>query len=167
MKSSSYSVGIISVLAAVILWLIATWLEGDERWELPARIDAIDNSKTAPRSDSPVDSSSNNLSCGDAEAVLTDRVGASRYCASDDQCTLFDYGYPIQCMTSVAKLEISALRLEYRRYAQSCAHRVYYDCPTGGMKRVAVCRSNRCEVELRTNDPLQDRTREHLGVEDQ
>jgi len=167
MKTSSYRVGIISVSAAVVLWLGATWLEGDARWELPVRVDATDTSATSTRPDTPVQSSIPALSCGQAEAVLTDQVGESRHCTSNDDCTLFDYGYPIQCMTSVAKSEISALRQEYRRYEQSCAHRVYYDCPTGGMIRVAVCRSNRCEVELRTNDPLQNRTREHLGIEDQ
>jgi hypothetical protein len=92
-------------------------------------------------------------------------VNKARQCVIDADCTLFDYGYPIECMTSVAKSEITALRLEYRKYEQSCAYRVYYDCPSGDTQREAVCRNNRCEVELMTIDILKDETLEYLGIE--
>jgi hypothetical protein len=91
-------------------------------------------------------------------------VQEAQYCTTDDDCTLFDYGYPIQCLTSVAKSENTSLRLEYRNYEQSCAYRVYYDCPSGDMERQAVCNDNRCEVDLVSIDPLKDETLQHLGI---
>ena len=94
------------------------------------------------------------------------RVEEARYCTTDDDCTLFDYGYPIQCMTSVARSEITALRLQYRRYEESCEYRVYYDCPSGSLERQAVCRQNRCGVKLADIDPLKDATLQHLGIKD-
>lgn len=92
-------------------------------------------------------------------------VSDSQHCVTDDDCTLFDYGYPIQCLTSVAKSEITALRLEYRNYERSCAYRVYYDCPSGESERQAVCRNQLCEVEIVTIDGLKDETLEYLGIE--
>ena len=103
--------------------------------------------------------------CEQSEDILWTKVGAAQYCSIDDDCTLFDYGYPIQCLTSVAKNEITALRLEYRKYEQSCAFRVYYDCPTGNMERQAVCRSNRCAVELQSNEILEEETLDYLGLD--
>jgi hypothetical protein len=68
-------------------------------------------------------------------------------------------------MTSVAKAEITSLRLAYRVYERSCAYRVYYDCPSGSMDRQAVCRNNRCAVDLVSNEPLKDETLRHLGID--
>lgn len=150
----------------MILWLAATWFEDDSRWLPPEAVQQFDTSIEAPRQDTPVRVATDVLSCSQAEATLQAKVDSAQYCSTDDDCTLFDYGYPIQCLTSVAKTEISALRLEYRNYEKSCAYRVYYDCPSGEMERVAVCRSNQCSVELMSIDPLQDETLQHLGIRD-
>ena len=91
-------------------------------------------------------------------------VDEARHCVVDDDCTLFDYGYPIQCMTSVSMNEITALRRQYRIYESSCRFRVYYDCPTDGAERIAVCRSNQCTVEIETIDSLRDETLDYLGI---
>lgn len=103
--------------------------------------------------------------CNTAEMKMQDAVAGARHCNTDDDCTIFDYGYPIQCMTSVAKTEITALRLQYRDYETSCRFRVYYDCPTDTIERVAVCRKNQCTVELETIDALRDETLHHIGIE--
>ena len=97
---------------------------------------------------------------------LVARGAGSQYCQTDEDCTLFDFGYPIQCLTSVSKSEITALRTAYRRYEDSCAYRVYYDCPSGDMEREAVCRSNRCEVDLVSMEPPEAETLRHLGLKD-
>jgi hypothetical protein len=68
-------------------------------------------------------------------------------------------------MTSVAMTEITALRLKYREYEAHCRFRVYYDCPTDGIERIAVCRNNQCAVELETIDALRDETLHHIGIE--
>ena len=166
MKSSSNPTVLISVVLAVLLWFAATLFEEDARWlpEVPEQ--AFETTMASPRQDTPVRLNTDELSCESAEANMVEMVSSAQYCATDDDCTLFDYGYPIQCMTSVAKSEISMLRLEYRRYEASCAYRVYYDCPTGPMEREAVCRNNRCEVELVTDEVLQDQTLRHLGIQD-
>ncbi len=104
------------------------------------------------------------LSCEEAENALRDRVETARCCTSDSDCTLFDFGYPMDCMTSVAKSEITGLRLEYRRYEQSCDFRVYFDCPAEPMGRRAVCQENRCSVSLQTIDILEEETLEYLGI---
>ena len=83
---------------------------------------------------------------------------------TDSDCTLFDFGYPIDCMTSVAKSEITDLRLEYRRYEESCDFRVYFDCPAEPMVRRAVCQQNRCSVSLETIDGLEKETLDYLGI---
>ncbi len=166
MKPSSYPTVLISVVAAVVLWLGATWLEDDARWLPPEVKNQFDSTVETPRPDTPVRADTDVLSCSQSEATLQAKVDSAQYCATDDDCTLFDYGYPIQCLTSVSKSEITALRMEYRNYENSCAYRVYYDCPSGEMERQAVCRNNRCEVELTSNDPLQDMTLQHLGIKD-
>jgi hypothetical protein len=166
MKSPSFQTALISVVVAVVLWLAATWFEDDSRWLPPAALSEIDTSLQTPRQDTPVRVDTDVLSCSQAEANLQAKVNSAEYCSIDDDCTLFDYGYPIQCLTSVAKTEITALRLEYRKYEESCAYRVYYDCPSGEMERQAVCRDNQCTVELISNDPLQDATLQHLGIKD-
>lgn len=167
MKSSSFKTGLISVIAAVVLWLGATWFEDDAHWMPPESPAAqFDNRPVSPRQDTPVRVATDVVSCSQAEVSLQAKVDSAQYCATDDDCTLFDYGYPIQCLTSVSKSEISALRLEYRNYENSCAYRVYYDCPSGEMERVAVCRNNRCAVDLVSTDPLKDATLQHLGIKD-
>ena len=165
MKLSNGSTVLISVIAAVVLWLAATLFEDDARWlpELPEQ--SFDTALPTPRRDTPLRTNTDSLSCEQAEADIVAMVERARYCVKDDDCTLFDYGYPIQCLTSVARDEITALRYEYRRYEESCSYRVYYDCPSGEMQRRAVCRDSRCEVELSTDELLKDQTLRHLGIE--
>jgi len=166
MKKSSNPTILFSVVLAVVLWLAATWFEDDSRW-LPAEpIEGIDTTLSTPRADTPLRVRTDSLSCQQVEANLIRKVDSAQYCSTNEDCTLFDYGFPIQCLTSVAKAEITALRLQYREYEQSCAYRVYYDCPSGEMERQAVCRNNRCEVELVTDDLLKDETLQHLGIKD-
>lgn len=157
---------LISAAAAIGLFAIASWFEDDARWVPPQPT----GSRAAPERPSsgirgPLETTSAAESCERSERLLQESVEASRYCAADDDCTLFDYGYPIQCLTSVAKSEISNLRLEFKRYEMSCDYRVYYDCPTGEADRQAVCRENRCSVELETIDSLREETLEHLGID--
>lgn len=165
---SSHQVPIawISAAAAVLLWLVATWFEDDARW-LPTVPEAEPAVAAGPvRSDTPVRTNTDALSCQQTEEELVDQVAGSQYCQTDEDCTLFDFGYPIQCLTSVSKSEITALRTAYRRYEDSCAYRVYYDCPSGDMEREAVCRSNRCEVDLVSMEPPEAETLRHLGLKD-
>ena len=166
MKSSSYPTILLSTAVAVLLWLAATLLEDDARWMPPVATNTIDTSLAAPRPETPLRVNSDAMSCEQVEAGLVQQVDEAQYCSTNDDCTLFDYGYPIQCLTSVAKSEISALRLAYRNYENSCSYRVYYDCPSGPMERQAVCRNNRCEVDLVGNEPLTDETLQHLGIKD-
>ena len=166
MKPSSYPIILISIAIAVLFVLVATWFEDDARW-LPASSEGtFDTGMSATRRDSPLRVNTDALSCQQEEATLVEQVASAQYCSTDDDCTLFDYGYPIQCLTSVSREEITALRLAYRRYEQSCAYRVYYDCPSGEMERQAVCRNNRCEVDLVSIDPPEDQTLQHLGIKD-
>lgn len=155
---------LISIAAAIGLWLIATWLESDSAWLSPpaSETEAANN---AVRPDSPVQAEASAAACERVEQGLQKKVSASLSCSIDDDCTLFDFGYPIQCLTSVAKSEITALRLEYRIYERSCPYRVYYDCPTGDMDRQAVCRGNRCTVELQSNEILEAETLDYLGID--
>ena len=166
MKTKSNPKIIISVGLAVALWLVATWFEDDSRWLPEEPPGSVDLALQVPREDTPLRVNTDALSCQQVESSLINKVEESRYCSTDDDCTLFDYGYPIQCMTSVAKTEITALRREYRDYEQGCAYRVYYDCPSGPMERQAVCRNNRCAVDLVDNDPLKDATLRHLGIDE-
>ena len=166
MKSFSNSITLLSVALAVLLWLAATWFEDDSRWLPKDTSQQTDLSLDMPRPDTPLRANTNELSCQQVEAGLMQDVAVSQYCSANEDCTLFDYGFPIQCMTSVSKQKVTALRMGYRNYEQSCAYRVYYDCPSGNMERRAVCRSNRCEVELVTIDPLKDATLKHLGIKD-
>jgi hypothetical protein len=165
MKRHQFATISISVIAAILLWAIATWLEDDSRWTGLAEKVTPDMSMEQPRPDTPVRANTSIASCEVAEESMRRTVNDAQYCSNDTDCTLFDYGYPIECMTSVAKSEITALRLEYRVYEESCAYRVYYDCPSGDTQREAVCRNNRCEVELVTIDALKDQTLEYLGIE--
>lgn len=165
MNRLPYATAIISVTVAVALWLVATWLEDESRWSVPEPSPGPGISQGQVRPDSAVRVSPDAADCELAEASLRASVDDARYCSTDDDCTLFDYGYPIQCLTSVAKSEISSLRAEYATYEQSCQYRVYYDCPTGHMQRYAVCRSNHCTVELESTEILEDETLDYLGLE--
>lgn len=167
MNRLPYATALISVSLALVLWLIANRFEDESRW-LPVEQSAQpDLTMVQPRVDTPVQTNENAANCELAEDALRKKVAGAQNCSTDYDCTVADYGYPIQCLTSVAKSEISALRLEYRNYERNCAFRVYYDCPSGSADRQAVCRNNRCEVELVTTDLLQDETLEYLGIERQ
>ena len=165
MKRTQFGTLSISIVAAVILWAVASMFEDDSRWTELAPGDTPDLTIDSRPADTPVRTNTSAASCEQAESAMLQKVDESRYCTVDDDCTLFDYGYPIQCLTSVTKNEITALRREYDNYHASCQYRVYYDCPSGEAERVAVCRSNRCEVELVTPDLLQDETLKHLGIQ--
>ena len=165
MKQQPFATVSISVIAAIVLWSIATWFEDDSRWRDIAIKEAPDISLEQTRPDTPTKTNTNIASCEQAESELRDKVSGAQHCVIDDDCTLFDYGYPIQCLTSVSKSDVTLLRLEYRKYEQSCAYRVYYDCPSGDSRRQAVCRNNRCEVDLVTIDALKEETLEYLGIE--
>lgn len=165
MNRLPFATAIISVVVAVALWLVATWLESDSPWLDTDPASATGIAKVEVRPDTSVQVIPDAADCEHVENVLRARVDDAQFCSSDDDCTLFDYGYPIECLTSVAKSEITALRLEYRNYEQSCAYRVYYDCPTGDMERQAVCRSNRCAVDLKSTDILEGKTLDYLGLD--
>jgi hypothetical protein len=156
---------LLALVLAVALFLVANYFDDKTRWQ-PREQPHI--SLNPPRNSGlrgPVRSVRSAGSCDAAETEMLRAVEDSQYCATDEDCTLFDYGYPIQCMTSVSKSEITALRMQYTQYEASCRFRVYYDCETDGNERLAVCRNNRCGVELETLDSLQDETLNHLGIE--
>jgi hypothetical protein len=165
MKNARYATASVSVLAAVLLWAIATWFEDDTRWLALGVGKSPDIAMVRTRPDTPVRAYTGTASCEQAEDVMRQKVADAQYCRTDDDCTLFDYGYPIECLTSVTKAEITMLRREYLNYEQSCAYRVYYDCPAGAAEREAVCRNTRCTVALKTVEQLQDETLEYLGIE--
>ena len=165
MNRLPYATTFVSVTIAVALWLIAMWLEGDSPWLSPKPASGSGFAGTPVRPDTPVKLSPDAAACEHAEGALRVKIDAAQQCSTDDDCTLFDYGYPIQCLTSVAKTDITALRLEYRNYEKSCEYRVYYDCPTGNMERQAVCRSNRCAVELQSTEILKEETLDYLGLD--
>jgi len=165
MNRLPYATALISLSLAVILWFIATRFEDESRWEPSQQTVESDLTMGQTRADTALQTIESAPNCEQAEAALRERVASAQYCLDDNDCTVADYGYPIQCLTSVAKSEITALRLEYRNYENNCAFRVYYDCPSGDAERQAVCRNNRCEVDLVTNDLLQDETLEYLGIE--
>lgn len=165
MNRLPFATAIISVIVAVSLWLVATWLESDSPWLNPDPASVTEMAEVQVRPDTPVKVSPDIANCEQAEDAMRARVEDAQSCSTDDDCTLFDYGYPIECLTSVAKSDITALRLEYRNYEQSCAYRVYYDCPTGNMERQAVCRSNRCTVELKSTEILEEKTLDYLGLD--
>lgn len=165
MNRRSANTTLLAIALALGLFLIANYFDDKPRWqprELP------NTSLNVPRDSGlsgPVRATQPSGSCDAAESEMLHAVENSRYCATDEDCTLFDYGYPIQCMTSVSNSAISALRRQYSQYEASCRFRVYYDCDAEGANRHAVCRSNRCTVELETLDSLKDETLHHLGIE--
>lgn len=156
---------VLSVALAVVLWYIATLLEGDRYGVVDPPAITTPPDFGRQQADSPVHGGAAALRCDRSEQNIQQQVDASRYCESDDECTIFDFGYPIQCLTSVAKSEITELRRAFDSYQQDCTFRVYYDCPAEPLEREAVCRNNRCEVELRTLDQLREQTLRHLGIE--
>ncbi|RLA34838.1 MAG: hypothetical protein DRR11_01615 [Gammaproteobacteria bacterium] len=165
MNRLPYATALISISLAVILWFIATRFEDESRWLTMQEGTPPDLAMQQPGKDTPVQTTQNITNCEQAEDDLRKKVAGAQSCSADDDCTVADYGYPIQCLTSVAKSEITSLRLEYRNYEKNCAFRVYYDCPSGQARRQAVCRNNRCEVDLVTTDLLQEETLEYLGIE--
>lgn len=165
MNRLPFATAIISVIVAVSLWLIATWLESDSPWLEPDPVAVNGIAEVQVRPDTPVQVNPDAADCEQVEDTLRARVEDAQSCTTDDDCTLFDYGYPIECLTSVAKSNITALRLEYRNYEQSCAYRVYYDCPTDDMERQPVCRSNQCTVELKSPKMLEEKTLDYLGLD--
>lgn len=142
----------ISALVAVVLWLLATAVEYRLREPEPEPPSATvpDAAEERPADDGEPAASGADV-CQETENRLVQVVAESRYCVNDDDCTLFDYGYPIDCLTSVAKSRISLLREEYRKYDEHCEFRVFFDCPTEPYVRLPVCRNNRCAVELDAN----------------
>lgn len=153
-----------AVALAVALWLLGTLLDNRLRPpEPPSSADVApvedDRAGDAP----PASGARPPLSCEASEERLKRMIDGARSCNVDDDCTLFDYGYPLDCMTSIAKQEIPALRDEYRDYDESCEFRVFYDCPTDPYVRLALCRNNRCVVELDRRDDLQDSTLEQMN----
>lgn len=155
---------VIAIVVAIALWALATWLDQGREPPGPPRGVASPTLMEPVARDTPVRTDVTARDCREAEESMRDSVQASRGCAVDEDCTIFDYGYPIDCMTSVARDRITALRLAYREYEQACPYRVYFDCPSEPMERVPVCRNNRCAVELRTIEMLRDETLEHIGV---
>lgn len=163
MQKSTVNVLRVSALVAVGLWLAATLGEMMLRPPPPPERAATENpgTGTEPAPDPRQDAApALPASCPAVEDNLETLVGESRGCESDDDCTLFDYGYPIDCMSSVAKSAVPALRAAYRQYDESCEHRLFYDCPTEPFVRIPVCRNNRCTVELFGNGGPEGRSLE-------
>lgn len=163
MKYLTSSTTALSLVIAVVLFAVASWFDASRPAPAPYEPDFTPEMIRDVTPDSALRDDRAAQSCRDAEATLLGTVEAARACVVDEDCTLLDYGYPIQCLTSIAQSSVSDVRLEYRNYEESCSYRVYYDCPSEPMKRVPVCRSNRCEVELQRHDRLNDLTREFLS----
>jgi hypothetical protein len=150
------------LLAIGLLWFMIMIDSDESRWLKTGSSERGEDAVTKPvlqPANQPVDPT-----CEETELSLQNRVDTSRYCMTDNDCTLFDFGYPIDCMTSVARTEITELRYAFRRYEESCDHRVYFDCPTEPMERRAVCRDNRCTVSLESIDVLEEETLDYLGL---
>lgn len=147
---------IVSAILALTMWLFITWFQQPPMNPLPPGPGPLATTVVPDVVETPA--------CDDVEAEMRELVQQSRACTENFDCAIFDYGYPIECLTSVAKSSIPSLRHEFRRYHASCEYRVYYDCPTGEMQRVAVCRQNRCEIDLVTIDSLEDVTLDHLQI---
>lgn len=162
---SSTNTTLLAVAIAVGLFLIANYFDNRTSWQPEQLPPATMTSARDTGNNEPLRTVDTAGSCDVAENDMRQAVAESLSCNTDDDCTLFDYGYPIQCMTSVALTEITALRLQYREYEKSCRFRVYYDCPTDGVERIAVCRNNQCAVELGSIDALRDETLHHIGIE--
>jgi hypothetical protein len=151
-------------IISAVAWLVAIWL----LWFMiridDARLLQIGVNEQSTTAIPKPEPEPEVLSCQDTENRLRNSVETARHCTTDDDCTLFDFGYPIDCMTAVAKSEITKLRFGYRKYEEACEYRVYFDCPAEPMQRRAVCRGNRCEVALVRNDGLEEKTLDYLGI---
>jgi hypothetical protein len=153
-----------AVAVAVALWLLATLV--DNRLRPPEPLPSEDVAPVGndrPGDAPPASVARPPRSCEASEERLKRMIDEARFCNVDDDCTLFDYGYPLDCMTSIAKEEIPVLRDEYRDYDESCEFRVFYDCPTDPYVRLALCQNNRCVVELDRRDDLQESTLEQMN----
>lgn len=148
MQKATLVLVVLSALVAAVLWMSATLLQRNigSAEQDAAGSPFLRQPPSGP--DRQETGGTTLLSCQETENRLAQVVDGSRHCVTDEECTLFDYGYPIDCMTSVAKDRIPLLREEYRRYDESCEHRVFFDCPTEPYVRLPVCRDNRCVVEL-------------------
>ena len=151
------------MVIAVALWSLATMLEARlgrapvDAPSTPAAARESPNERSRPPDVAP------SMSCEASEDSLRKIIERARACNVDDDCTLFDYGYPMDCMTSVGKDDIPLLRDEFRKYDETCEYRVFYDCPTEPYVRLAVCRNNRCIVELDRLDTLRESTLERIN----
>lgn len=163
MKYLTSSTTAISLIVAVVLFGVASWFDASRPAPEPYEPDVTPQMIREVRPDSQVRDDRVTQSCRDAEAGLLRTVDAAQSCEVDDDCVLLDYGYPIQCLTSIAQASVTAVRLEYRRYEESCSYRVYYDCPSEPMQRIPRCLNNRCEVALERNDRLMELTLEYLN----
>ena len=160
MQKSTINTLRLSAVVAVALWLLATLGDLLLRPPPPRSVPAAGEAVGASEDRTRASAQAIPASCPDVEDNLETLVSESRACRTDDDCTLFDYGYPIDCMTSVAKTAIPALRTAYRQYDDSCEHRLFYDCPTEPFVRVPVCRNQRCTVELFGNGSVEGRSLE-------
>jgi hypothetical protein len=152
----------VSVIIAVVLWFLATTLENRLRAPEPAPSPGGVSENERAERPPPETDAAGAMSCEASESRLKGIIDNSRMCTSDDDCTLFDYGYPMDCMTSVATSQVPLLREEYEKYGAACEFRVFYDCPTEPYVRLALCRNNRCVVELDRLDSPEDFTQEQL-----
>jgi hypothetical protein len=161
MKQLTSSTTAISIVIATVLFAVASYFDSPP----PPLFDPDVNAEWIPdvRPDTAVRDEQSTQSCQKAEDRLLAAVDAAQACEVDDDCTLLDYGYPIQCMTSIAQDAVTAVRLEFREYENSCPYRVYYDCPSEPMQRVPVCRNNRCEVELQRHEQLKRLTLDYIN----
>ena len=148
-----------AAVVALVLWLTVLVLESVPSEAPPNNTETRAAAEVMPHADDAV-------ACADVENDLGQLVAESRSCSSNADCDLFDYGYPIQCMTAVARDRIVDLRQAFARYHDICEHRVYYDCPTGDSVRRPVCRNRQCAVDLVVPDSLQEETLEHLEIDD-
>jgi hypothetical protein len=159
------AIAALTALLAVVLWFIATMLErkADEQI-LAAHMEqqSSHSMRTESGQDGDLEVATTDSDCTAVENDLRIVIEGSKSCRRDSDCAVFDYGYPIECMTSVARSEISSLRESFKTYHESCEYRVYYDCPTGEAQRQAVCRERQCEIELVDVDALTEETIDFL-----
>ena len=163
MKQFGSSTMAISLVIAVVLFAVASLIEGERPAPEPPPAEDTPQIIREVRPDTAVRDDRDTQTCKAAETALMAKVEAAQACEVDDDCTILDYGYPIQCLTSIAQDQVTAVRLQYRSYEESCTYRVYYDCPSEPLKRVPICRNNRCEVELQTNDELKQLTLDYIN----
>ena len=141
---------VVSVVLAALMGFVVVW------FEQPVLPPPAQNRPVVTEPPPPAPSEA--ASCDEVEGQMRVVVEQSRACSIDADCAIFDYGYPIECLMSVARSSIPVLRREFERYHESCEYRVYYDCPTGDMQRLAVCRNSRCEVDIVSADSLREET---------